>query len=161
MSKKKLFQFVLIIFLFLLLFVFYKIFFIQKSQIGKVENQIINKNKIPFINKKILINKTLKIMSDKNLGTLIVINKKKYTTGIITDGQIRRLNQKKFSFDSLKVSDVMTRNPIKIDKNTLAAKALSIKNEKKITSLCVYSPKNKSITIGILHIHNILDKKIY
>ncbi len=126
-----------------------------------VEDLMLTNNKIPFINENILMNKALKIMSDKNLGTLIVINKKKYTTGIITDGQIRRLNQKKFSFDSLRVSDVMTRNPIKIDKNTLAAKALSIMNEKKITSLCVYSPKNKSITIGILHIHNILDKKIY
>ena len=126
-----------------------------------VEDLMLTNNKIPFINENILMNKALKIMSDKNLGTLIVINKKKYTTGIITDGQIRRLNQKKFSFDSLRVSDVMTRNPIKIDKNTLAAKALSIMNEKKITSLCVYSPKNKFITIGILHIHNILDKKIY
>ena len=126
-----------------------------------VEDLMLTNNKIPLINENILMNKALKIMSDKNLGTLIVINKKKYTTGIITDGQIRRLNQKKFSFDSLRVSDVMTRNPIKIDKNTLAAKALSIMNEKKITSLCVYSPKNKFITIGILHIHNILDKKIY
>ena len=55
----------------------------------------------------------------------------------------------------------MTKNPIKIDKNILATKALAIMNEKKITSLCVYEKKKKSITIGILHIHNILNKKIY
>ena len=54
----------------------------------------------------------------------------------------------------------MTKNPIKIDKNTLATKALAIMNEKKITSLCVYE-KKKKFTIGILHIHNILNKKIY
>ena len=55
----------------------------------------------------------------------------------------------------------MTKNPIKIDKNILATKALAIMNEKKITSLCVYEKKKKFFTIGILHIHNILNKKIY
>ena len=55
----------------------------------------------------------------------------------------------------------MTKNPIKVDKNMLATKALVIMNEKKITSLCVYENKKKFLTIGILHIHNILDKKIY
>jgi arabinose-5-phosphate isomerase len=55
----------------------------------------------------------------------------------------------------------MTKNPIKVDKDTLATKALSIMNEKKITSLCVYKSINKNKTIGIIHVHNILDKKIY
>ena len=119
-----------------------------------------------FINLKVQTNgeKTpLKelVVTCKNLGTLIVRNKKKITTGIITDGQIRRLNEKRLNFNSLKVKDVMTKNPIKVEKDTLATKALSIMNDKKITSLCVRSPKNKLITIGILHIHNILDKNIY
>ena len=87
--------------------------------------------------------------------------KKKNTTGIITDGQIRKLNSKNIYFDSLQVKDVMTKNPIKIEKNTLATKALSIMNEKKITSLCVFNKKKKSVTIGIIHVHNILNKKIY
>ena len=55
----------------------------------------------------------------------------------------------------------MTNKPIMIEKNTLATKALSIMNEKKITCLCVYSKQKKSRTIGIIHVHNILDKKIY
>jgi len=54
----------------------------------------------------------------------------------------------------------MTKNPIGIDKNELAAKALSIMNNKRITSLCVYEKKNKSKTIGVLHIHNILQSNI-
>ena len=54
----------------------------------------------------------------------------------------------------------MTKNPIKIDKNILATKALAIMNEKKITSLCVYE-KKKIFYYRILHIHNILNKKIY
>ena len=63
--------------------------------------------------------------------------------------------------NSLKVKDIMTKNPVKVEKNTLATKALSIMNEKKITSLCVYDRNKKSITVGIVHVHNILNKKIY
>ena len=54
----------------------------------------------------------------------------------------------------------MTKNPIGIDKNELAAKALSLMNNKKITSLCVHNKKNKLKTIGVLHIHNILQSNI-
>ena len=43
------------------------------------------------------MNKALKIMTQKKLGTLIARNKKKHTTGIITDGQIRRFNSKNIS----------------------------------------------------------------
>ena len=43
----------------------------------------------------------------------------------------------------------MTKKPISIDKNSLAAKALSLMNSKKITSLCVYEKKNKRKTIGV------------
>ena len=122
---------------------------------------MLTKDKIPFIDENKLMTEALKIMTEKKLGTLIVRNKKKYTTGIITDGQIRRFNSKNINLNLLKVKNVMTKNPIKVDKNILATKALLIMNEKKITSLCVYEEKKKYVTIGILHIHNILNKKIY
>ena len=54
----------------------------------------------------------------------------------------------------------MTKGPISIDKDALAAKALALMNNKKITSLCVYDKKNKYKTIGVLHIHNILGSDI-
>ncbi len=131
------------------------------EKLKTVEDLMLTKNKIPFINENISMTKALRIMTEKKLGTLIARNKKKFTTGIITDGQIRKLNSKNVMMNLLKVKDVMTKNPIKVEKNTLATKALSIMNEKKITSLCVYNQNKKSITIGIVHIHNILNKKIY
>ena len=91
---------------------------------------------------------------------MIVQNKQKKTIGVITDGQIRRSNQSNVDLPSLKVIDVMTKNPVSIDKNALAAKALALMNNKKITSLCVYDQRNKFKTIGILHIHNILESNI-
>jgi len=54
----------------------------------------------------------------------------------------------------------MTKNPISVDKDILAAKALSLMNAKKITSLCIYDKKNKFKTIGVVHVHNILQSNI-
>jgi arabinose-5-phosphate isomerase len=115
-------------------------------------------NKIPFVNENLNMEKALKILTQKKLGTLIVRNKNRITTGIITDGNIRRLNQKTDNFKKFIVKSVMTKNPIYVEKEMLAEKALSIMNDKKITCVCVNKNKNK--TIGILHIHNILDTTI-
>ncbi len=96
----------------------------------------------------------------KKLGILVVQNKSKKTSGIITDGQIRRFNQRKIYLPTIKVRDIMTKNPVSIDKNALAVKALALMNNKKITSLCVHDQKNKFKTIGVLHIHNVLESDI-
>ena len=130
------------------------------SQLRTVEDVMLVGKKIPFVNVKLKMREALKILSSKKLGVLIIQNKQKKTIGIITDGQIRRLNQKKLDLSSMEVSKIMTKNPICIDKDTLAAKALATMNSKKITSLCVYEKKNKSKTIGILHIHDILKTNI-
>ena len=106
------------------------------------------------------MNDALKILSKKRLGILIVQNNKKKTIGIITDGQIRRFNQKNLHLHSMKAEEIMTKNPISVEKNALAAKALALMNAKKITSLCVYDSKNKFKTVGVVHIHNILNLNI-
>ena len=87
-------------------------------------------------------------------------NKRNKTSGILTDGDLKRLSNKKTNFENLEIRKVMKKNPITVDKNMLAAQALSIMNTKKITSLCVYNKKNKLKTIGVLHIHNILESNI-
>ena len=117
-------------------------------------------NKIPFVKEDLKMKTAIKILSNKRLGILIVQNKLKKTSGIITDGEIRRFNEKKIYLPAMRVKDVMTKNPVSIDKNALAAKALSLMNSRKITSLCVYDKKDKFKTIGVLHIHNILDSDI-
>ena len=130
------------------------------QQLKTVEDIMLTGKKIPFINENIKMKEAIKILSKKKLGILIIQNKKKSTKGIITDGQIRRFNEKNNNLSNMLVKKVMTNNPISIDKDDLAAKALSIMNSKKITSLCVHNKKNKSKTIGVLHIHNILQLSI-
>ena len=130
------------------------------AQLKTVEDIMLTGNKIPFVNEYIKMDEALNILSKKNLGILIVRNKKKKTTGIITDGQIRRYSQKNTDLKSIKVDKIMTKKPISINKDALAVKALYLMNSKKITSLCVFEKKNKFKTIGVIHIHNILESNI-
>ena len=130
------------------------------AQLKTVEDIMLTGNKIPFVNENLKMKDALKILSNKKLGILIIKNKKNKTVGIITDGQIRRFNQKIKDLHSMKVKEIMTKNPISIEKNSLAAKALTLMNNKKITSLCVYEKKNKFKTIGVVHIHNILQSSV-
>jgi arabinose-5-phosphate isomerase len=131
------------------------------AKLKTVEELMITGNKIPFVNENSKMKLALQIISNKKLGTLIVQNNKKMTTGIITDGQIRRFNEVNNNLQDLTVKKVMTSSPISIDQDTLAEKALSIMNTKKITSLCVHNKKSKKKTIGILHIHSILQSSIH
>ena len=130
------------------------------TKLRTVEELMITGIKIPFVSENLNMKKALQIISRKKLGTLIIQNNNKSTTGIITDGQIRRFSEQGKNLQNLSVKKVMTSNPISIEKGMLAEKALSIMNTKKITSLCVHDKKNTKKTIGILHIHAILKSNI-
>ena len=131
------------------------------AKLQTVEDIMLTGDKIPFVYEDIKMKEGLKILNNKKLGILIVCNKKKLTKGIITDGQIRRFNLKKLDLNNLKAKEIMTKKPITINKDSLAVKALSLMNNKKITSLCVNDKKNKLKTIGVIHIHNILQNNSY
>ena len=125
-----------------------------------VGDLMIVKNKIPFVSENINMRKAISNISKMRLGAIVLRNKAKSTTGILTDGDLKRLSNKYYDFINLKVKKVMKRNPISVSKDMLAAQALSIMNTKKITCLCVHHNNNKRKTIGFIHIHNILDANI-
>ena len=130
------------------------------KKLQTVEDLMLTKNKIPFINEQRSLGEGLKVINSKKLGMLVAINNRNNTTGIFTDGDIKRAIRNKIDISSNKIKKFMTKNPIKVEKDTLAAKALNIMNEKKITSLCVYKKGNIKKTIGIIHIHNLLSSDI-
>jgi len=117
------------------------------------------RNKIPLINFNNNIVTAVKTISKKDLGIGIII-KNKYVIGIVTDGDIRR-GAKNYS-KKTKITALMSRKPLHVGENISAAKALSIMNEKKITSLIVSSDsdyKKHKVFFkpkGILHIHSLL-----
>ena len=125
-----------------------------------VEDLMLSGKKIPFVNENVSMKDALVSITQKNLGTLVIRNNRNYTTGILTDGDLKRINNIKLSFKDLKLKKVMKKRPISVDKDMLAAQALSIMNNKKITSLCVHQNNKKNKTIGFIHIHNILNANI-
>jgi len=98
-------------------------------------------------------------ISSKRLGIAIVADKDKKTSGIITDGDVRRGIEKwgKALFD-MKAQEVMSKNPKTIKAEDLAAKALSVMEEHSITVLVV--PDDNGRAEGIIHLHDILKKGI-
>ena len=117
--------------------------------------------KMPIINYNKKFNDALKIMNQKQLG-ILVINKNKYIRGIVTDGDLRRELNKISSHTNLQ--KFINKTPMTVNENMPASKALSIMNEKKITSLLVVSDKDankrKKVLKGIIHIHFLLQTGI-
>ena len=130
------------------------------AKLKTVGDLMLKGKQIPFVGENIKMDFALKIISEKKLGLLVIKNIKGLTSGIIVDGDIKRAIKKNKNMQKLAIKNVMTRNPISIEENTLAVKALALMNNKKITSLCVHNNKNNKKTIGILHIHNILEANI-
>jgi arabinose-5-phosphate isomerase len=95
-------------------------------------------------------------ISSKRLGATAVLENGQLT-GIITDGDLRRMLQKKIPMEQLKARDIMTRNPKTIDKNTLVSDALDMMRGNNITQLLVLDNGNY---IGVIHLHDILKEGI-
>jgi arabinose-5-phosphate isomerase len=93
-------------------------------------------------------------MSRKGLGLAAVTEADGKLLGIITDGDLRRVMQKRQeNVLALNAADCMTKNPITLSGHELAASALRVMEEKKITSLLITDPAGK--LEGVLHIHDL------
>ncbi len=109
---------------------------------------------IPTVSENSGFFEVLHEMSSKRLGSTLVTAPTGTIKGIITDGDIRRLIEKKCDTANLKAGDFMKPSPRFIDKTELAAKALQVMEEHKITSLVV-SPDGATLD-GFLHLHDLL-----
>ena len=95
-------------------------------------------------------------ISSKRLGATAVLDNEKLI-GIITDGDIRRMMQKYKDVDPLKARDIMSANPMTIQKSQLAVSALKIMKERNITQLLVMDNEHY---FGVIHLHDILKEGI-
>ena len=126
------------------------------KKLTTVEDLMYKDNDLPLISENTKFSVALNIMSKKKLGSLVMLNKEKFLSGFLSDGDVRRKHKK--SMSNLKVKDIMTKNPLVIQKDILAAKAIKIMQKKRITALIVGKiiTKNKIKVIGLIHIHQIL-----
>ena len=126
------------------------------KKLTTVEDLMHKDNDLPLISENTKFSVALNKMSKKKLGSLVMLNKKKFLSGFLSDGDVRRKHKK--SMSNLKVKDIMTKNPLVVQKDILAAKAIKIMQKKRITALIVGKiiTKNKIKVIGLIHIHQIL-----
>jgi len=119
---------------------------------------MITGKKLPIIDLKKNLGDALKVMTQKELGIVVVL-KNRYIAGLFTDGDLRR--EIKYFSKNTYLKKIMTKKPIFINENMPASKALAVMNEKRITSLLVVSDndfkKNNKLKLkGIIEIHSLL-----
>ena len=114
------------------------------------------KNEKPSIHPSASVKDVIIEISQNRLGAVVVIEGD-IILGIITDGDIRRMLENHTNLSDLTASDLMNRNPKKIDKEILAVQALELIKENNITQLLV--TENNSY-FGLIHLHDLLQEGI-
>jgi arabinose-5-phosphate isomerase len=95
-------------------------------------------------------------MSSKQLGMTCVLDRDDETVlGIITDGDLRRRMERGGEILNLTADEVMSRHPVSVSRATLAAEALTIMEQRKITSLVVVEDGHPKRVAGVLHLHDL------
>ena len=96
----------------------------------------------------------IEVMYEKGLGVVSIIDESGILIGIITDGDLRRILEKKVDIYSVIVDNVMTKNPYNVSNKILAIDALLLIKNKNINSLPVIDKDNK--LIGTLTLQQIV-----
>lgn len=99
-------------------------------------------------------------MSSKGLGMTCVVDGGDALLGIITDGDLRRHMERGGDIRALTAADVMTRGPVSIPPGTLAAEALNIMENRKITSIVVVDGDPRRV-VGVVHVHDLWGTEMF
>lgn len=107
----------------------------------------------PIVSLNTSLSDTLIEITEKGLGATAIVEDKKII-GFFTDGDVRRIVEKKLDFTNTTVASVMTQSFKTITADCLAAEALQIMDSHKINALPVVDENN--ILLGILNMHDLL-----
>lgn len=126
------------------------------QQLKHVSDYMHKSEKIPLVSQTTLMGECLVKMTQHGFGCVGVIDGNEKLVGVITDGDLRRHMSSNLLEQTAK--DVMTKNPVTINADSLMADALAIFEKKSITSLFILD--NSSKVLGILHIHDCLRNSV-
>ena len=111
----------------------------------------------PFVFLNDSIKKVIVDITNKRLGTTVVINEQEVVEGIITDGDVRRMFEKYDDYINITAKDIMSNNPKQIQSTALAVEALKQMKDYNISQLVVM---DNDVYMGILHIHDLIKEGI-
>ncbi len=121
----------------------------------KIDEIMVKNEYVPIVAEDALMKDIIIEMTGKRLGMTCVVDTKGALSGIITDGDLRRLLEKTMEIKELKAKDIMTGNPKVTGKDYLASFALQTMETYKITSLVVVDDEKKPE--GIVHLHDLVN----
>ncbi len=113
---------------------------------------------IPVVTADTLLRDALFEITKKGIAMTSVVDHEGHAIGVFTDGDLRRLIEKRQDFSDIVIRDVMSKNPRTIAADKLAAEAVSIMEKFRINQLLVTDDNGK--LIGALHIHDLTVAKV-
>ena len=122
-------------------------------------NDLIKNNEVPQVKETSSISDVIVEISEKRLGVTAVLDSNNAISGIITDGDIRRMLRKTTDFSSLMAKDIMGINPKTILKDAMAIEALDTLENNNITQILVVDNKNNYC--GVVHLHDLIKEGIF
>jgi len=128
------------------------------KRLMRVEQLMHQGDQVPFVHLPTVMREVIYEMSRKGLGMTCVVDEGRSLLGIITDGDIRRKMMSSPNVSDLAAGDVMTAKPVTISRTTLAAEALHLLEERKITSIVVIDGQRR--VEGVVHIHDLWDTQL-
>lgn len=114
-------------------------------------------NEKPSVNAESLLKEVIIEITNKRLGVAVVLDDYQEISGIITDGDLRRMLEKDLYHARVKAKNIMTVNPKTVDKNELAVNALDLMRKNNITQLVVLENNRYA---GIIHLHDLVREGI-
>ncbi len=127
---------------------------IGKRLLLKVQEMMIKGDATPVVSESVSLTDAIIEITSKRLGATCIVDKGGRLSGIITDGDLRRLLGRTLNINSLTAADVMTKNPKTIRPDTLAATAMQQMEMYSITQLVVVD--ERYTPVGIIHLHDLV-----
>ena len=127
-----------------------------RKLLTRVEDLMHTGSDIPIVDEKVCLKEALFEITNKKLGITGVVNQAKELVGVFTDGDLRRVIETDTGALDQPIATIMSRNPKRILRSNLAAKALQQMDSFSITSLFVFESDEGSVPVGIIHLHDLL-----
>ncbi len=123
------------------------------KRLMRVEQLMHAGDQAPLVKEDTAMRDVIYEMSRKGLGMTCVVDAQDRLAGIITDGDLRRHMSSTSNILDRLAGDVMTRNPVTTERTLLAAQALNIMEDRKITSIVVVD--DRRVVEGVVHLHDL------
>ncbi|WP_417800559.1 KpsF/GutQ family sugar-phosphate isomerase [Tenacibaculum sp.] len=122
-------------------------------------SDLIKNNELPKVKSTDKVTQVIVEISEKRLGVTAVIDDNDKITGIITDGDIRRMLSKTTKIDELTAADIMSTTPKTIDVDAMAVEALDTLENNNITQILVTD--TDCSYVGVVHLHDLIKEGIF